>query len=326
MGRGIPWILGTIGVIVGGIGVAMGVKGAADARRAQQLADAAKERHDRAAADLDKKRQRVASKARSYTEYCNRLRASTIKRLVEVLQGIEQKVSLRAVQLPADVHVQVDSISGFRTKILEPQLDVLGLVGAASASATTASSTVALVGLLGTASTGAGISGLTGAAASNASLAWLGGGSLAAGGGGVAVGTVVLAGVAIAPALAIGGCMIASKGEKAMTEATAYDSRANQAIAQLRTVGTLLDGVVRRLDELRSLLESVDLRATAAIGRLDPAAFDRDSDEDVAALTVALQLAAAMSEIMSVSIIDGGGLAEASYSVQVKYAEYRSAS
>ena len=45
----------------------------------------------------------------------------------------------------------------------------------------------------GTASTGTAISTLTGAAATNAALAWLGGGSLAAGGGGIAAGNALLA-------------------------------------------------------------------------------------------------------------------------------------
>ena len=49
-----------------------------------------------------------------------------------------------------------------------------------------------LVASLGTASTGTAISTLSGAAATKATLAWLGGGTLAAGGLGVAGGAVVL--------------------------------------------------------------------------------------------------------------------------------------
>lgn len=45
----------------------------------------------------------------------------------------------------------------------------------------------------GTASTGTAISGLSGAAATNAALAWIGGGTLAAGGGGMSAGTAFLA-------------------------------------------------------------------------------------------------------------------------------------
>ena len=46
-----------------------------------------------------------------------------------------------------------------------------------------------------TAGTGTAISSLSGAAATNATLAWLGGGTLASGGGGMAAGAFVLGGV-----------------------------------------------------------------------------------------------------------------------------------
>lgn len=52
---------------------------------------------------------------------------------------------------------------------------------------------IAMISAYGTASTGVAISSLGGAAAANATFAWLGGGSLAVGGGGVAAGTAVAA-------------------------------------------------------------------------------------------------------------------------------------
>jgi hypothetical protein len=61
----------------------------------------------------------------------------------------------------------------------------------------------ALVGALGSASTGAAISGLSGAAATNATLAWLGGGTLAAGGAGVSGGMAMLGGIVAVPLVAI---------------------------------------------------------------------------------------------------------------------------
>ncbi|NGM85606.1 hypothetical protein G5B47_24715 [Paenibacillus sp. 7124] len=63
----------------------------------------------------------------------------------------------------------------------------------------------ALVSTLGTASTGTAIAGLSGAAATNATLAWFGGGALAAGGGGIAAGTAVLGGIVAVPALILMG-------------------------------------------------------------------------------------------------------------------------
>jgi len=59
-----------------------------------------------------------------------------------------------------------------------------------------------LVTMLGSTSTGAAISGLYGAAATNATLAWFGGGALAAGGGGVAAGAMTLGAIVAAPLVA----------------------------------------------------------------------------------------------------------------------------
>lgn len=75
------------------------------------------------------------------------------------------------------------------------------------------------VGSLATASTGTAISGLSGAAATNATLAWLGGGSLASGGFGMAGGTLVLGGLVVGPLLAIGGSVFAAKAAEAKDKA-----------------------------------------------------------------------------------------------------------
>lgn len=74
-----------------------------------------------------------------------------------------------------------------------------------SAGVGTALGTWALVSTFGSASTGAAIAGLSGVAATNATLAWLGGGAVAAGGGGIAVGSTVLGGIIAIPAIAIFG-------------------------------------------------------------------------------------------------------------------------
>lgn len=62
--------------------------------------------------------------------------------------------------------------------------------------------------------TGTAISALSGAAATSATLAWLGGGSLAAGGMGMAGGTVVLASVVAIPVVLAGGAFVSYQGRK----------------------------------------------------------------------------------------------------------------
>jgi hypothetical protein len=76
----------------------------------------------------------------------------------------------------------------------------------------------ALVGQLGVASTGTAISSLSGVALTNATLAWFGGGALAAGGGGMAAGTAVIGGIVAVPILLITGIFSHLSANKKINE------------------------------------------------------------------------------------------------------------
>ena len=99
-------------------------------------------------------------------------------------------------------------------------------VGSGAAGFGAAAGAYAAASAFGTASTGAAISGLAGIAARNATLAWLGGGSLASGGGGMAAGMASLAGIALAP-LAIIPPIVA------WTRAVRQSNRIDEAIAEM---------------------------------------------------------------------------------------------
>ena len=86
---------------------------------------------------------------------------------------------------------------------------------------------------LGAASTGTAISSLAGVAATNATLAAIGGGSLATGGLGMAGGTAIL-GVAVAgPVMAIAGWAYDSHGEEALKNARKADHEVDGAVTKL---------------------------------------------------------------------------------------------
>ena len=89
----------------------------------------------------------------------------------------------------------------------------------------------------------------------------LGGGSLAAGGGGMALGSLVLGGITFAPILAIGGLAVASEGEKALTKATKFECEVNKTIKEIELRESVLGGIVQRLEELTRLLNDLSERA-----------------------------------------------------------------
>ena len=87
----------------------------------------------------------------------------------------------------------------------------------------------AMVGLLGSASTGTAIATLSGAAATNATLAWFGGGALAAGGGGMAAGMMTIGGIIALPLIAFSAWTTHSKA----SEVEQHTLGIAQAIEQL---------------------------------------------------------------------------------------------
>jgi hypothetical protein len=95
----------------------------------------------------------------------------------------------------------------------------------------------------GAAGTGTAIATLHGIALSNATLAWLGGGTLAAGGMGVAGGAAVLGGAFLAPLLAVGGHLWESHTRVNLQNARVYLADARSKAAEMRTVETTLRNI-----------------------------------------------------------------------------------
>ena len=97
--------------------------------------------------------------------------------------------------------------------------------------------------MFASASTGTAIATLSGAAATNATLAWFGGGSLAAGGFGMAGGSLVLGGIVAGPALAVAGFIMAAKAEENVAEAKKVSAQAKHAIEQMNTITSFMESV-----------------------------------------------------------------------------------
>lgn len=150
------------------------------------------------------------------------------------------------------------------------------------------------------ASTGAAIGGLSGAAATNATLAWLGGGALSAGGFGVAGGMVALGGIVAAPVLAIGGFIMASKAEEAVSDARAYRAEVDKAVADMEFMQSNLSAIVSAKDELANTIRELVNRFEAC--KVDEYASDLDFQKMI-------MLGKALKKAIDVSIMDDKGKA-----------------
>lgn len=174
-----------------------------------------------------------------------------------------------------------------------------GLVGGAGAGVATASAAYGLVGALASASTGTAISSLGGAAATNATLAWLGGGSLAAGGGGMALGAMVLNGVIAGPGLLVAGFFASRKAQEVETEVTRQVAKMEIAEAQMEQQLAVLKIALRRVDELHAATDEVDKALKRLLDEGDPARLE--DAYDVA------RTAKALGELLDVAITDKNG-------------------
>jgi len=82
----------------------------------------------------------------------------------------------------------------------------------------------------------------------NTNLAWVGAGALNALG--------MMSGIVLAPALAVGGFMMASKAEKALTEAIEYNADVDIAIAEMKRNEIILQALQANAIEMGSTLIS----------------------------------------------------------------------
>ena len=169
------------------------------------------------------------------------------------------------------------------------------------------------VGALATASTGTAISTLSGAAATNATLAWLGGGSLASGGGGMAAGATVLSGITMGATTGVGliaaGLIASTYYSKKLTEAKEYQKQVETHVADMELLWNVLDGIKKRTNELSDVTKKLEIRIRSEIDYLEPLAVDYATDNmyyNSVFQRVGL-LAKSMSELAQTPLLDETG-------------------
>lgn len=133
-----------------------------------------------------------------------------------------------------------------------------GAIAGTAGGALTAFGAYGAAQALACASTGTAIAALHGAAATNATLAFFGGGSLAAGGLGMAGGTMVLGGLVAGPALMVMGLVAGNAARKNLEKACANKAEAIQIAAQLNTASLQCETIRRRTYLFYNLLARLD--------------------------------------------------------------------
>lgn len=176
-----------------------------------------------------------------------------------------------------------------------------GAAAGAGVAAMGPSAAMAFATTFGTASTGTAISSLSGAAATNAALAWIGGGAVSAGGGGMAMGSTILS-LSGPVGWTIGGVALAGSAVYARRKNKKIAENANQKAKEVRKKRGRLETA---LEETRGLIELTEKHARGVERQLRylresaPDDYTEFSNEEKERLGALINNVQALSELLN---------------------------
>ncbi len=252
----LPLIIGGLAAVAGVAGVGSGIHGGVKMKEANDTMKVAKSKQEKAVALFDRRNSETTELMDSIGKQELEILKSfdTFSDIIEKIQGRPEFKAYKrdGVKLPDYVAEELKKVSAGAGVLLGGIGGAtVGTAGGFAAAGATTSAVIAL----GTASTGTAISSLSGVAATNATLAALGGGSIAAGGGGMALGTAVLGGATLGVGLLVGGIIFNVTGSK-------LSNRADEAYKQAKRTEEEVNRIVGYLDELSSAAKSFKISLT----------------------------------------------------------------
>lgn len=242
-----PLLIGAAAVTAAVAGIGLGVKGAIDMSDAKDKMERAKARNDRNVRRLEdtQKQTNESVDLLGKTEF--EILAS-FKDFSDLFMRIKNRPEFADIDL-GDYRIDDIDLDDIHQVSVGAIAIVSGLTGAAAGTIgglAASGATTAAVMALGTASTGTAISSLGGAAATNAVLAWLGGGALAAGGGGMALGTAVLGASTLGVGLLVGGIIFS-------LASSSLSDKADEAMSQVLDNERKIDKICNHSQELKKV-------------------------------------------------------------------------
>lgn len=252
----LPLIIGGLAAVAGVAGVGSGIHGGVKMKEANDTMKVAKSKQEKAVALFDQRNSETTELMDSIGKQELEILKSfdTFSDIIEKIQGRPEFKAYKrdGVKLPDYVAEELKKVSAGAGVLLGGIGGAtVGTAGGFAAAGATTSAVIAL----GTASTGTAISSLSGVAATNATLAALGGGSIAAGGGGMALGTAVLGGATLGVGLLVGGIIFNVTGSK-------LSNRADEAYKQAKRTEEEVNRIVGYFDELLSAAKSFKISLT----------------------------------------------------------------
>lgn len=238
-------------------GTKKGVDAKRDFDKAEEDNEQASGIYDRANRKLNKARKRTQARLEALGKRKKAIYEDGLIPFVEAFDRIKNVELDRGEEQAVGLPDITEDMLELRRITAEMAELVGGSAGALGAGALAGLAAYGSVGLVASASTGTAIGTLTGAAATNATLAWLGGGTLAAGGLGITGGLAVLGGIVAAPVLLVGGMLLASKAEQAKENAKSNRRKAEAAAEAMKTARVAARAIMRAADEVNHVLKKL---------------------------------------------------------------------
>ncbi|MBR3158022.1 MAG: hypothetical protein IKF14_02850 [Atopobiaceae bacterium] len=189
-----------------------------------------------------------------------------------------------------------------------------GVAGGAASGAIVALGAYGAAQTFAAASTGTAIATLSGAAATNATLAFFGGGSLAAGGLGMAGGTMVLGGLVAGPALMVMGFVAGSAADKELEKARTNKAEAIEVAKQLEAGSLQCEAIRRRTNLFYNLLARLDARFLPLVFGLEDVVANEGEDfrfytpESKKLVASCAAIAVSMKSVLDTPLLTDDGL------------------
>jgi len=222
-----------VGAAVVGLG-AMGIKKGLDAKekneKAREIVEDAKNRFEETKEFLEDEVEKLRETLTEYGKFKIMVFKAVIGDFLNLMKACAKNTKS---ETNVRKYINKDEIVELEEANIKAMEISDSLAKGVTTGALTAFGVYGAVGTFATASTGTAIASLSGAAATNATLAWLGGGSLAAGGLGVAGGTAVLGGLIAGPAIAVAGFVMDSKAEENLTKAKKFEREVDEKIEKM---------------------------------------------------------------------------------------------
>lgn len=248
--------------VTGVAGAGKTVKSVLDNQQANLITDDANARVEDARSYLERSRDLCSDSLSNLGEEKLFVLNNSIAQFIESfeqIKNLELEESLGLEEL-RKLHIDKESMA----ELKEMQQFAATVAGGAAAGiaggALTAFGAYNAAMTFATASTGTAISALSGAAASNATLAFFGGGSLAAGGAGMAGGMMVLGGLVAGPALLAMGLITGKKADEKLEVARTNSVQADAICEELGNFAFQCDAIRRRSDMFYTMLARLDAK------------------------------------------------------------------